>query len=119
MSKVKHTSQKKRRQTRVRNKIKGKEFRPRLTVFRSNKYVWAQIIDDQKNLTLVASNSKTLKPQKKNPTKTEMAALVGEDIAKKALKKKLKKVRFDRGSYQYHGRVKALAEAARKAGLEF
>lgn len=90
--------------------------RLRLTVFRSNQAIYAQIIDDQKGRTLAAANSLKLKTQ---DTKTKKAFAVGEQLAKKALKKKIKKVTFDRGSYRYHGRVKALAEGARKGGLLF
>ena len=93
-------------------------MRPRLAVFRSNKAIYAQIIDDEQSKTLVAAASRELN-QKTKKTKSQQAAMVGELLAKKALKIGLKKVVFDRRSYQYHGRVKALAEAARKGGLEF
>lgn len=98
----------KRRHRRVRAKIKGTEEKPRLCVFRSNKYIYAQIIDDEKGKTLVSAKAELNKADK-----------VGEDIAKKAIKEKINKVVFDRGGYKYHGRVKALAEAARKGGLKF
>ena len=90
---------------------------PRLNVFRSNKEIFAQIIDDTTGTTLASSSSVELKI--KNGGNSEGAALVGADIAKKATKIKIKKIVFDRGGYLYHGRVAALAEAARKAGLEF
>ena len=97
--------------------------RPRLSVFRSNQYIYAQIIDDSQGKTLVAASGKNLKLSvsvlPKKHSKTERASLVGEILAKKALKKGIKKVWFDRGHYQYHGRIKALAEAARKGGLDF
>ena len=107
----------KRRHTRVRNKVSGTAECPRLNVFRSNTQIFAQIIDDVKGTTLVSSSSVELKI--KNGGNAEGAALVGKDIAEKALKLKIKNVVFDRGGYLYHGRVKALAEAARENGLEF
>ena len=107
----------KKRHTRVRNKVSGTAECPRLNVFRSNTQIFAQIIDDVKGTTLVSSSSVELKI--KNGGNAEGAALVGKDIAEKALKLKIKNVVFDRGGYLYHGRVKALAEAARENGLEF
>lgn len=94
------------------------QTRLRLAVFRSNKSISAQIIDDQKNLTLVAVSEKDLKSKTKI-TKLEKAALLGEILAQKAIEKGLKEIRFDRRNYRYHGRVQALAEAARKGGLDF
>jgi len=98
----------KRRHRRVRAKIKGTEEVPRLCVFRSNKYIYAQIIDDEKGKTLASAKAELNKADK-----------VGESIAKKAIDQKINKVVFDRGGYKYHGRVKTLAEAARKGGLKF
>ena len=106
-----------RRHARVRAKISGTSETPRLCVYRSNKNIEAQLIDDVKGATLVASSSMSLKLE--NGSNIDAAKKVGEDIAKKALAKKIKKVVFDRSGYIYHGRVKALAEAAREAGLEF
>ena len=106
-----------RRHARVRAKISGTTETPRLCVYRSNKNIEAQIIDDVKGVTLVASSSMSLKLE--NGSNVEAAAKVGKDIAEKALAKKIKKVVFDRSGYIYHGRVKALAEAAREAGLNF
>lgn len=100
-------------------KIKGTAKRPRLSVFRSNKVIYAQIIDDEKRKTLVAASEKEIKLSSNKATKTDRAHEVGKIIAKKAIKKKIKTVVFDRGSYQYHGRVKALAEGARKGSLKF
>lgn len=94
------------RKLRVRSKIKRLGSRPRLSVFRSNKLIYAQIIDDTKGVTLAAAKGK-------DPNS------VGEEVAKKALSKKIKDVVFDKGEYRYHGRVKALAEGARKGGLNF
>lgn len=105
------------RHIRVRNKIAGTSEVPRLNVFRSNNNIFAQIIDDEKQTTLVSSSSVELKIN--NGGNVEGAKLVGADIAKKAKKAKITKVVFDRGGYLYHGRVKALAEAARENGLEF
>ncbi|MBI2096773.1 MAG: 50S ribosomal protein L18 [Candidatus Sungbacteria bacterium] len=96
--------------------------RPRLSVFRSGKHIYAQIIDDAAGRTLVfASDLKLVKPgaKKERRTPLEAARAVGELIAKAALEKKISGVVFDRGGYKYHGRIRALAEAARKAGLQF
>jgi len=106
-----------RRHARVRAKISGTSETPRLCVYRSNKNIEAQIIDDVKGITLASSSSMALKIEV--GSNADAAAKVGADIAKKALAKKIKKVVFDRSGYVYHGRVKALAEAAREAGLEF
>jgi len=111
------------RKTKIRARLRRVTDRPRLSVFRSNKYIYGQIIDDSKGETLVASSEKDLKKRKtknkKLKTKIDKAEAVGEILAKKALKKKIKKVYFDRGGYKYHGRIKALAQGARKGGLEF
>lgn len=110
-----------RRKIRNRKKIIGSKKLPRLSIFRSNKHIYAQIIDDQKGKTLVSISDKKFKKNitKKELTKNLVAKLVGEKLADKAKKEKIKKVCFDRGAYKYHGRVKALAEAARKGGLIF
>ena len=105
------------RHTRVRNKISGTNECPRLNVFRSNSNIFAQIIDDEKQITLVSSSSVDLKLN--NGGNIEGAKLVGKDIAEKAKKKNITKVVFDRGGYLYHGRVEALANSARENGLEF
>jgi len=105
------------RTLRVRSSIKS-VGRPRLSIYRSNMHLWAQIIDDAKHETLVAVNTKSLKT-KKGDTKTMAATAVGTEIAKLAIAKKITKIVFDRGAYKYHGRVKAVAEAARAAGLQF
>src|SRR3989344_3557230 len=102
-----------RRKKRVRSKIKGSLKRPRLSVFRSSKHIYAQIIDDNKGETLVsASDMELVKGSKKktNSTKKDISYQLGDLLAQKALKKKIKRVIFDRGAYRYHGRVKALAE---------
>jgi len=109
-----------RRKFRIRNKISGTEERPRLTVFRSAKHIYAQVISDQTGGTLAAAS--TLSADLKGQTaedKTDAAKKVGALIAKICIEKKIDKVVFDRNGYLYHGRVKALAEAAREAGLNF
>jgi large subunit ribosomal protein L18 len=105
------------RAQRVRNKLrKSKLSRTRLSVHISNSNIYAQLIDDVHSKTIVSSSSKVLKLKSAN---IESATKVGEDIAKKAVKEKIKDVVYDRGSYLYHGKVKALAEAARENGLKF
>lgn len=106
-----------RRHIRVRNKVSGTPERPRLSVYRSNKQIYAQIIDDIAGKTIVSSSSLVLKLE--NGGNVEAAKEVGSAIAKLAQEKDIKSVVFDRGGYLYHGRVKALADAAREAGLEF
>ena len=101
--------------TRIRGKISGTTERPRMSVFRSNKGIYVQIIDDLAGHTLVSSSSKGLE----GGTKCEVAAKVGADIAKKAMDKGITQVVFDRNGYLFHGRVKSLADAAREAGLKF
>lgn len=105
------------RKARVRATVKGTAERPRLSVYVSNMHIYAQIIDDTNGKTLVSSASATAKDLK--GSLTEKAAWVGTDIAKKAKKAKVTAVVFDRNGRQYHGRLKALAEAARAGGLEF
>ena len=111
-----------RKRNRVRNKIKkvSKNDRFRLTVSRSTKNISAQIIDDNKNITLLSasSNEKDIKLLKKI-NKTELSKIVAEKLAKKAQEKKITKIYFDRGVYKYHGRVKIFAEILRKNGMEF
>lgn len=106
-----------RRLNRVRSKIAQNLGIPRLSVFRSNQHIWAQIIDDKHGKTLVSASTKTVKEAK--GTKSEKATAVGQAIATLALDKKIIQVRFDRGNYRYHGRVKALADGARLGGLKF
>ena len=106
------------RHERVRNKVFGTNEVPRLSVFRSNTNIYAQIIDDHEGITLVSASSLDKELNLKN-NNVEAAAKVGESIAKKALKAGIKQVVFDRGGYMYHGKVKALADAARENGLEF
>jgi large subunit ribosomal protein L18 len=101
---------------RIRSKVFGTNDRPRMSVFRSNKSIFCQIIDDAKGKTLVSASFKEIKEGK---TKSEKTGFLGELIAKKALKKNIKKVVFDKSGYKYHGRIKALADGARKGGLVF
>jgi len=105
-----------RRHARVRKTISGTSECPRLDVFRSNKQIYVQVIDDVNGVTLVSSSSKDLKV---NGGNIDGAKAVGKDIASKCKKAKIERVVFDRGGYLYHGRVAALAEAARENGLEF
>ncbi|MAJ85411.1 MAG: 50S ribosomal protein L18 [Candidatus Pelagibacter sp.] len=107
------------RKQRVRFKTKKVSSRNRLTVFRSNNHIYAQLIDDSKGITLASSSSieKTIK--EKNLSRKETAEIVGKNIAKKIISKGIDKVAFDRGKYKYHGLIKILAEAARVEGLNF
>jgi len=109
---------KERRKKRVRAKVFGTKEKPRLCVFRSKKNLWVQIIDDEKGHTLVSASSKEINLDKKI-AKKEIAFRVGKLVAEKALGVGIKKVVFDRKGYQYHGRIKSLAEGARKGGLQF
>lgn len=106
-----------RRHKRVRRVVNGTPEAPRLNVFRSNANIYAQVIDDTTGKTLLAASSLELKLE--NGGNIEAAKKVGEAIAKKCLENKIEAVKFDRGGYVYHGRVQALAEAAREAGLKF
>jgi len=106
----------KRRIKRIRAKIKGTKDKPRLSVFRSLKYIYAQIIDDENRKILISVDSRKLKGAKNN---IETAGKIGEQIANLATKKKISQVVFDKRGYKYHGKVKALAEGARKGGLNF
>lgn len=109
------------RHDRVRKRVTGTADRPRLNVSRSLNNIYAQLIDDEKGKTLIVASTldKELREAVKSGGNVEAAQAVGKLIAERAKKKKIKKVVFDRGGYQYHGRVKALAEAAREGGLEF
>jgi large subunit ribosomal protein L18 len=109
------------RKIRIRKHMEGTSERPRLSVFRSEKHIYAQIIDDTKGETLVSASTKALEYREAEPPKGKIGAAerVGELIAKRAQAKGVGKVVFDRNGFIYHGRVRALADAARKAGLEF
>lgn len=106
---------------RIRKHVNGTAERPRLVVFRSNKQIYVQVVDDLKGITLVAaaSNDKQLAAECKGKSGIEAAAIVGKAIAERAKEKGINEVAFDRGGYLYHGRVKSLADAAREGGLNF
>jgi large subunit ribosomal protein L18 len=110
-----------RRHRRIRKKVNGTSERPRLSVFRSNNHIYAQIIDDVAQHTLAAASTldKNLKEELNSTATCEASALVGKLVAQRAIDKGVTKVVFDRGGNLYHGRIKALAEAARQAGLDF
>ena len=116
--KVKRNKMKNRKQ-RVRYKTKKVSSRKRLTVFRSNNHLYAQLIDDKNGLTLASSSSIEKSIKEKKLTRKEIAELIGKNIAKKIISKGIDKVAFDRGKYKYHGLIKILAEAARVEGLNF
>ncbi len=121
MAKIEPRAARHRRHLRVRAKVKGTTSAPRLCVFRSLNHIYAQVIDDTRGHTLASAS--TLEPEIKGAvagkTKTSTSGLVGSLVAKRALSQGIKRVAFDRGGYKYHGRVKALAEAARQEGLKF
>lgn len=106
---------------RIRKVVSGTAQRPRMSIFRSNKQIYVQFIDDVNGNTLAAVSSldKAIAPQTKGKTNIEVAAMVGKKAAEVALEKGIKEVAFDRGGYLYHGRVKSLADAAREGGLKF
>ena len=109
-----------RRHRRVREKVSGTKEQPRLCVFRSLQHIYAQVVDDAEGRTLVAASTLDKEiPKEAKKNKTSQAELVGTLLAKRAIEKKISQVAFDRGGFKYHGRVKALADAARKAGLKF
>ena len=107
------------RQEKIRYKIKKISNRNRLTIFRSNNHIYAQLIDDNNGITLASSSSIEKSIKEKKITKKETAELIGKTIAKKIISKGIDKVAFDRGKYKYHGLIKILAEAARIEGLNF
>lgn len=104
---------------RVRKHVNGSQERPRLSVYRSNRDIYAQIIDDAAGITLVSASSRVAEINEQKVTKIEKSALVGKLLAQKAQEAGISKVVFDRNGYLYHGRVKSLAEAAREGGLIF
>ncbi len=104
---------------RIRKSVSGTEQRPRLAVFRSNKEIYAQLIDDVNGKTITAASSRDKDIDASNGNKSEVAKMVGKAIAEKATKAGVESVTFDRGGYLYHGRVKSLAEGAREGGLKF
>ena len=119
---VKRLTGRERRHLRIRKKIRGEKDRPRLAVFRSSKHVYAQVVDDIDGKTIVGVNgsSKAITEKVKNDKERfAESRMVGEELARRLTEKGITRVVFDRAGYRYHGRVKALADAARKAGLEF
>jgi large subunit ribosomal protein L18 len=118
---AKHVTSRDKRRARIRRKISGTQERPRLTVYKSLKHMYAQLVDDVSGKTLVsvATTSKALKDEVKEDDKTAAAKKVGEAIAKAAKAKGIEAVVFDRNGFDYHGRVEAVAAAAREAGLKF
>ncbi|HSW68369.1 MAG TPA: 50S ribosomal protein L18 [Bacteroidales bacterium] len=117
--KVRKEFRRKRIKMRVRKVVHGTSQRPRLTVFRSNKQIYAQVVDDLTGHTLISASSRASGIVEQKATKTEIAKLVGHRIAEKALAAGIQAVVFDRNGYLYHGRIKSLADAAREAGLKF
>ena len=123
MKRVSRKSKKDLRHARVRRKISGSAEKPRLSVFKSSRHIYAQIIDDVNATTLVAASSQTPEIRealaKEKTNKVDTAKIVGKRLGEIAVSKGIKKVSFDRGGYPYHGRIKSFADAAREAGLEF
>ena len=107
------------RHNRIRLTLKGTGLKPRLSVFRSNKHIYAQIIDDQKSATLVSASDFGYAKSKENTGKIPNSIRVGEELARKAKSRKISSVVFDRSGFKFHGRIKALADSARKGGLKF
>ena len=121
VNKESRTAARENKHRRLRNRLAGTAERPRLAVFRSNNHMYAQIIDDTVGNTLVAASTaeKAIKAELEKTNNVDAAAYVGTVIAKRAIEKGIKEVVFDRGGFIYHGKVQALADAAREAGLEF
>jgi len=119
ITKLDKNATRKKRHARVRAKLSGTEARPRLNVFRSSKHIYAQLIDDVNGVTLANASSLDKELTLDSTSNVEAAQKVGELVAKRAVEKGIKAVVFDRGGYLYHGRVQALADAARENGLEF
>lgn len=115
---MKKNNQKTKRKIRVRAKVQGTSNRPRLSVFRSNRFIYAQLIDDEKGRTILGASQKELKTANTGKP-VEISKQLGIEFAKKAIDIKIKEVVFDKGSYIYHGRIKAFAEGAREGGLRF
>jgi len=115
------TISRKRRHVRVRKKVRGLTKRPRISVFKSSKHIYAQIVDDEKGITLVSSSTldKEVRDDLKHGGNRDAAKKVGELLARRAVEKGVRQVVFDKGGYTYHGRLSALADSAREAGLEF
>ncbi|WP_026693337.1 50S ribosomal protein L18 [Peribacillus kribbensis] len=119
ITKLDKNATRRRRHARVRAKLSGTEARPRLNVYRSNKHIYAQLIDDLSGVTLASASTLDKELSLESTSNLEAAQKVGELVAKRAVEKGYSSVVFDRGGYLYHGRVKALADAARENGLQF
>lgn len=119
ITKLDKNAVRKKRHQHVRRRVVGTAVRPRLNVFRSSKHIYAQIIDDEQGITIVSASTLDKGTDAQNGGNIDAAKKVGELVAERALEKGLTKVVFDRGGYLYHGRIKALADAAREKGLEF
>lgn len=119
ITKIDRNASRKRRHARVRTKLHGTAERPRLNVYRSNKHIYAQLIDDVNGVTLASASTLDKELSLESTSNIEAAKKVGELVAKRAKEKGIESVVFDRGGYLYHGRVKALAEAARENGMQF
>ncbi|EKN65151.1 LSU ribosomal protein L18P [Schinkia azotoformans MEV2011] len=119
ITKLDKNAVRKKRHGRVRAKVSGTPQRPRLNVYRSNQHIYAQLIDDVNKVTLASASTVEKDLSLESTGNVEAAQKIGELVAKRALEKGVKEVVFDRGGYLYHGRIKALAESAREAGLEF
>lgn len=121
MAQLNRNLSRKRRHVRVRKHVSGTSDRPRLNIFRSLGHIYAQVIDDSQGVTLVSASTvdKKLRDLVLGKSKVEQATIVGQHLAERALDVGVKQVVFDRGGFKYHGRVKALADASREAGLEF
>ena len=113
------TQRRQRIKNRIRKTVSGTDAQPRLAVYRSNKEIYAQLVNDVTGVTIAAASSRDKDLSSEKGTKTEIANLVGKSVAEKAIKAGVSGVSFDRGGYLYHGRVKSLAEGARQAGLKF
>jgi large subunit ribosomal protein L18 len=119
ITKLDKNASRKKRHARVRAKLSGTAARPRLNVFRSNKHLYAQLIDDMGGVTLVSASTMEKDLNLESTSNVDAAKLVGELVAKRAVEKGITAVVFDRGGYLYHGRIQALADAARENGLQF
>ncbi len=119
INKISRNQMRKKRHLRARQTLVGTALRPRLSVFRSNKHIYAQLINDVSGETLASASTLEKESATENKSNVEGATFVGENLAKRAIEKDIKKVVFDRSGYRYHRRIKALADAARSAGLEF
>jgi len=119
ITKLDKNATRKKRHSRVRAKLSGTSARPRLNVFRSNKHIYAQIIDDMSGVTIASASTLDKEISLESTANVEAAQKVGELVAKRAVEKGISEVVFDRGGYLYHGRIQALADAARENGLQF